>query len=373
MKIKKVLVTGGAGFIGSHLVDALIERGHSVRVLDALVDQVHQNQRSEHLDPRAEFLHGDVCDGELLRRALEDVQIVFHQAAEVGVGQSMYEPLRYMRANTLGTTMLLEEISKNRTAVKKVIVASSMSIYGEGEYECLKCGRVAPRLRTIEQLRDKQWEIPCPQCGGGLKPIPTTEEKPLYPTSVYAISKQDQEQLCLVMGRAYGIPTVALRYFNVYGARQALSNPYTGLCAIFSSRLLNNKNPLVFEDGEQSRDFVHVSDILKANLLAMERTDADYEALNIGTGVPTTVNEIGAMLAEGLRKNITAEITGQYREGDIRHCVADISKAKRLLGYEPKVQLREGLKELLAWVSQQTATDLVPQMQRELTTRNLVY
>lgn len=373
MTPKKILVTGGAGFIGSHLVDALIERGHSVRVLDALVEQVHQNQRPDHLDFRVEFLHGDVCDPELLRRALEDVQIVFHQAAEVGVGQSMYEPVRYMRANTLGTTTLLEEISKNRTAVKKIVVASSMSIYGEGEYECKNCGRMVPRLRTVNQLRQKQWEVACPQCGAQLKPMPTTEEKPLYPTSVYAISKQDQEQLCLVMGRAYGIPTVALRYFNVYGTRQALSNPYTGLCAIFSSRLLNDEHPLVFEDGEQTRDFIHVSDIVKANLLAMERSDADYEALNIGTGVPTTVNQIGAMLAEGLGKNIQAEITGQYREGDIRHCVADIGKVKCLLNYQPKVELREGLKELLHWVSQQTATDRVPQMQKELAARNLVY
>lgn len=374
MTNKKVLVTGGAGFIGSHLVDALLARGYSVRVLDALVPQVHTNQGPPaHLDPRAEFIEGDICDPVLLARALDGVDVVCHQAAEVGVGQSMYEPLRYMRANTLGTTMLLEQISKQRNGVRKIVVASSMSIYGEGEYECAKCGRVAPRLRSVPQLRAKEWEIQCPQCGGALSPVPTTEAKPLFPTSVYAISKQDQEQLCLVMGRAYGIPTVALRYFNVYGTRQALSNPYTGLCAIFSSRLLNDKTPLIFEDGKQSRDFVHVSDIVQANLLAIEKNDADYEAMNIGTGLATTVNEMAKLLSEGLGKNISGEITGQYREGDIRHCVADISKAKKLLGYAPKVALKDGLRELLAWVSLQTAQDLVPQMQKELAARNLVY
>jgi dTDP-L-rhamnose 4-epimerase len=370
---KKILVTGGAGFIGSHLVDALLARGYSVRVLDALVPQVHRNQKPAHLDTRAEFIGGNICDPLLLARALADVDVVCHQAAEVGVGQSMYEPVRYMRANTLGTTMLLEEISKKRVGVRKIIVASSMSIYGEGAYDCAQCGHVAPRLRDPQQLRAKQWEISCPQCRGKLRPLSTSEAKPLLPTSVYAISKQDQEQLCLVMGRAYGIPTVALRYFNVYGTRQALSNPYTGLCAIFSSRLLNGQRPLVFEDGEQSRDFVHVSDIVQANLLAIEKSGADYEALNIGTGIATTVNEMAKLLADGLRKSISAEITGRYREGDIRHCVADISKAKTLLGYQPKVALREGLRELLAWVSQQSAQDLVPQMEKELAARNLVY
>jgi dTDP-L-rhamnose 4-epimerase len=373
MKPKNILVTGGAGFVGSHLVDALVERGHSVRILDSLVEQVHQNEAPAHVNPRAEFLHGDVCDVESVRAALRHVDVVFHEAAEVGVGQSMYEPVRYMKANTLGTTMLLEEITRSGSGVKKLIVASSMSIYGEGEYECARCGKVAPPLRSPAQLAKHEWDIKCPQCNSEIKPVPTSEKKPLYPGSIYAISKQDQEQLCLVMGRAYNIPTVALRYFNVYGTRQALSNPYTGLCAIFSSRLLNDRSPLIFEDGEQSRDLVHVSDIVQANLLAMEKSDADYETVNVGTGQSLTVNDVARILAEGMGKDIQGEVTGRYREGDIRHCFADISKAKRLLGYSPKVRLEEGMKELIAWVKEQTAEDRVPVMEKELAARNLVY
>lgn len=373
MKPKKVLVTGGAGFIGSHLVDALVACGHKVRILDALVEQVHENQLAVHLNPAAEFMQGDICDIELLRSALKDVQIVFHHAAEVGVGQSMYEPVRYMKANTLGTTMLVEEITKPGSGIEKLIVASSMSIYGEGEYECGDCGRVAPKLRSPQQLAARTWDISCPQCGGAIKPVPTTETKPLYPGSIYAISKQDQEQLCLVMGRAYNIPTVALRYFNVYGTRQALSNPYTGLCAIFSSRLLNDRSPLIFEDGEQSRDLVHVTDIVQANLLAMERNEADFEAINVGTGESLTVNQVATILAEGMGKSIPAEVTGRYREGDIRHCFADISKARKLLGYSPRVRLQDGMQELIAWVKNQTAEDRVPKMEKELAARNLVY
>lgn len=367
-----ILVTGGAGFIGSHLVDALIERGHQVRILDDLVSQVHGDSAPANLNQQAEFIRADVNDRAAVQKALEGASVVYHEAAEVGVGQSMYEPERYMRANTLGTTVLLDEIVKRREQIKKVVVASSMSIYGEGGYNCSKCGAVAPQLRSNEQLAAKDWEVKCPNCGGTLTPTPTTEEKPIYPTSVYAISKQDQEQLCLVMGRAYQIPTVALRYFNVYGTRQALSNPYTGLCAIVSSRLLNNKAPLIFEDGAQSRDFVHVSDIVQANLLAMERSEADYLPVNVGTGVPTTVNQVAQMIAEGLGKNIKGDIVGQYRSGDIRHCISDISRAKKLLGYSPKVTLKDGLKELLGWVSKQTAVDKVEAATSELAKHQLV-
>lgn len=355
--MKNILVTGGAGFIGSHIVDGLIERGHRVRVLDALVEQVHAGAGPQYLNPKAEFLQGDVCDAELVNRALEGVDVVYHKAAEVGVGQSMYEITRYVRANDLGTAVLLEEIVKRRPQIKKLVVASSMSIYGEGAYACDSCGPVQPKLRPLSQLLDRDWEIDCPQCGAKAKPMPTNEDKPLFPSSVYAISKQDQEQFCLVVGRAYDIPVVALRYFNVYGPRQALSNPYTGVCAIFSGRLLNDESPAIFEDGEQTRDFVHVSDIVQANLLALETDKADYQALNIGTGSPISISEIASMLAQGLQKDIKPQVTGKYREGDIRHCVADISRARTLLGYEPKVKLADGIPELLEWVRQQQATN----------------
>jgi dTDP-L-rhamnose 4-epimerase len=373
MNKSKVLVTGGAGFIGSHLVDALVERGHEVLILDKLIQQVHGEKTPNHLNPDAELIQADICDKDAVSRALDGVDVVYHQAAEVGVGQSMYEPERYMRANTMGTTVLLEQIRQRRAQVKKLIVASSMSIYGEGGYFCANCGNVAPQLRSPEQLRSRKWEMECPCCKAELSPIATYEDKPLFPTSVYAISKQDQEQLCLVMGRAYGIPTVALRYFNVYGTRQALSNPYTGVCAIFCSRLLNDRPPLIFEDGEQSRDFIHVDDIVQANLLALESEAANFHALNVGTGIATSVNEMARMLAEGLGKEIQPQIVAEYRQGDIRHCVANIDRARTLLGYEPKVNLKDGLKDLLQWVKEQTATDLVDQAKLELATHNLVH
>ena len=373
MKKANVLVTGGAGFIGSHLVDELVDQGHRVRVLDMLVSQVHgENAEPKHVNPAAEFVRGDVCDRAAVDAALEGIDVVFHEAAEVGVGQSMYEIERYVRANDLGTAVVLEAVLARRPQVRKLVVASSMSIYGEGAYSCASCGPIAPQLRPTEQLRDRRWEVECPTCGAKLSPMPTSEEKPLFPTSVYAVTKQDQEQFCLAVGRSYGIPTVALRYFNVYGTRQALSNPYTGVCAIFSARLLNGNRPLIFEDGEQTRDFVHVSDIVQANLRALDTDRADYHAINVGTGRATSVRKVCELLAKGLDLDLEPEIVAKYREGDIRHCVADISKARALLGYEPRVSLEQGIPELLSWVKAQAAQDQVESATAELESRQLV-
>ena len=373
MEKLNILVTGGAGFIGSHLVDALVERGHRVRILDSLVEQVHGAAAPSHLRKTAEFMHGDVCDAKAIAAALDGMNVVYHQAAEVGVGQSMYEIVRYVKANDLGTAVLLEEMTKRPMQFKKLIVASSMSIYGEGAYRCSACkSDVYPQLRSDEQLASHDWEFKCELCSGVLDTVGTPEAKPLFPTSVYAVSKQDQEQYCLAVGRAYKIPTVAFRYFNVYGTRQSLSNPYTGVCAIFSSRLLNDQAPTIFEDGEQSRDFVHVNDIVQANLLALETNKGDYHAMNVGTGRATSVKQIAQLLAKGLGKNIDPEIVGKYREGDIRHCIADVSKAKDLLGYDPKVTLEAGLTELLAWLGEQDAEDRVESATAELAERSLV-
>ncbi len=373
MEKLNILVTGGAGFIGSHLVDSLVEKGHKVRILDSIVEQVHGANVPEHLNKDAEFIKADVCDADAVAKALDGIDVIYHEAAEVGVGQSMYEIVRYVRANDLGTAVLLEEVIKRPKQFRKLVVASSMSIYGEGAYLCESCDKmIYPQLRSNAQLDAHDWEFSCETCGGELKPIGTTEEKTLFPTSVYAVSKQDQEQYCLSVGRAYKIPTVALRYFNVYGTRQALSNPYTGVCAIFSSRLMNDQSPMIFEDGGQTRDFVHVSDIVQANLLALESDKANYQAINIGTGRPISVKEIAQMLAKGLGKDIEPEIVGKYREGDIRHCISDITKAKKLLGYEPKVNLEEGLHSLIDWVKHQTADDRVAAATEELAMRQLV-
>jgi dTDP-L-rhamnose 4-epimerase len=366
-----ILVTGGAGFIGSHLVDALVERGHRVRVLDSFVEQVHQSGDS-HLPAEVEVIRGDVRDRPVVDAALEDIEVVFHLAAEVGVGQSMYEIERYVGANARGTATLLEALIQKRHRVRKLIVASSMSIYGEGAYHCIECGPAAPEPRSLAQLNERDWEVKCQQCRGSLVSVPTPESKTLNPTSVYAISKQDQEQYCLVVGRAYGIPTVALRFFNIYGPRQALSNPYTGVMAIFSSRLLNNQSPLIFEDGLQSRDFTHVSDVVQANLRAMSSDDANYHAINVGTGIATSVSRVAELLAEGLGLDIEPVLVSRYREGDIRHCIADISRARRLLGYEPTVSLEQGIPQLLAWVREQQAADFVERATEELQSHGLV-
>lgn len=372
---RRVLVTGGAGFIGSHLVDALLERGYAVRVYDNLEPQVHGGLREEgkwpaYLSPEAERILGDIRDREALRRALRDVDVVVHLAARVGVGQSMYEIESYVDVNVRGTAVLLDLLANERHRVHRLIVASSMSAYGEGQYECEHCGVVYPAGRTEEQLRARDWEVHCPHCGAKVLPQPTPEEKPLAPASVYAISKRDQEEMCLAVGRAYGLPTVALRLFNVYGSRQALSNPYTGVVAVFSSRLLNGNPPVVYEDGQQRRDFLHVSDAVQAFLLAIEGENAAYSALNVGSGRPVTVRQIAEALISYLGSDLQPEVSGRYRAGDIRHCFPSIERL-HTLGYRPRVSFAEGIGETVEWVREQAAVDRFAAAQQELERRRL--
>ncbi|MGH3774097.1 MAG: NAD-dependent epimerase/dehydratase family protein [Pseudonocardiaceae bacterium] len=368
----KVLVTGGAGFIGSHVVDILLEHGHDVKVLDKLVDQVHGDKGPRYLPDDVELIAGCMTDRDSVAKALAGAEQVVHLAAEVGVGQSMYEISRYVHANTLGTGVLLDVIANDQNNVSKIVVASSMSIYGEGSYWCEEHGCTAPRLRTEEQLRRRDWEVWCPACGRELSPMPTSERKPLYPSSVYAVSKLDQELLCLAVGAAYGIGVTALRYFNAYGARQALSNPYTGVAAIFSSRLLNGRPPLVNEDGKQMRDFIHVSDIARATVAALTAPRADGQAINIGVGDPISILEVATTLGEALGLDIKPELTGNYRSGDIRHCWANPTLAQQLLNFTPKYRFREqGVKELIEWVRHQIAEDKSAEAARELKKRGL--
>jgi dTDP-L-rhamnose 4-epimerase len=357
MSGEKVLVTGGAGFIGSHVVELLLAQGNDVRVFDSLVEQVHLGEGPKFVPTEAEFIRGDVRHRDALANALKGVDRVVHLAAEVGVGQSMYEISRYVDANTGGTAVLLDILANDHTSVQQIVVASSMSIYGEGSYTCGVHGSIAPRLRFEAQLRDRQWEPLCPHCGEMLAPVPTAETKPLLPTSVYAISKMDQELLCLSVGAAYDIGVVALRYFNAYGPRQALSNPYTGVAAIFSGRLLNGRAPMAFEDGQQLRDFIHVRDVARATVLALSSENAKGEAINVGVGNPLTIVEVANILARELGVDLEPEVTGKYRAGDIRHCWADPTKAAALLDFSAEVSLKDGVSELVAWVSTQQAQD----------------
>ncbi|MCG3114064.1 MAG: NAD-dependent epimerase/dehydratase family protein [Candidatus Manganitrophus sp. SA1] len=368
---KQILISGGAGFIGSHLADELLAHGYRVRALDNLSEQVHGPRagRPDYLHPDVELIAGDVRDRAAVRRALEGVDAVYHFAAAVGVGQSMYEIARYTEVNNLGTAVLLEALIER--PVERLIVASSMSLYGEGLYRAADGSLMPESERSLLQLKASEWEVRDAE-GEILEPIPTPETKPPCLSSVYALSKYDQERICLMIGRAYCFPAVALRFFNVFGTRQALSNPYTGVLAIFASRLLNGNRPLIFEDGLQRRDFVSVYDVARACRLALEVPEAAGEALNIGSGRSYTIREVADRMAAALGKErIQPEITGQYRAGDIRHCFADIARARKVLGYEPRVTLEEGLVELASWLKGQVAIDRVSDARAELAARGL--
>jgi len=367
---KKILITGGAGFIGSHLADELLAHGYRVRALDNLSRQVHGNRAEppEYLNPKVEFIRGDVRDAAVVRKALEGVDAVFHFAAAVGIGQSMYEIVEYTSVNNLGTATLLQEII-NRP-VDALIVASSMSLYGEGLYRD-DSGELAAGDRSLEQLRSGDWEVRGPD-GRALCPVPTPETKAPQLSSIYALSKFDQERMCLLAGQAYGFRAAAMRFFNVYGPRQSLSNPYTGVMAIFASRLLNGNRPMVFEDGQQLRDFVSVYDIARACRLALETPAAAGGVFNVGSGTAFRIRDVGEKIARALGcENVNLDFTNRYRVGDIRHCFADITRARNVLGYEPRIRFEQGIEELTEWMKLQTAEDHVAEACSELSARGL--
>ncbi len=354
MPRRHVLVTGGAGFIGSHLVDELLAQGYEVSVLDALLPQVHGEAETDdegwpiYLDRRARRIKANLLDEGVFAQALEGVTHLAHLAASVGVGQSMTDIVDYTRNNVMTAAIMLETLSRSPHAVERVVVASSMSIYGEGEYVDSGGNRVAGRIRSRGQLLDRRWELEGPE--GILQAVATSETKLLEPASIYAVNKRDHEEMFLAVGRALDIPTVALRLFNAYGSRQALSNPYTGVAAIFISRLLNDQPPLVFEDGEQMRDFVHVGDVAKAFAAALGSDAPIWDVYNVGSGTPVTVNAIACTLARLLGKNIAPEVLERYRVGDIRHCFADISKLHAGFALDKPRNFESGMAELIEWV-----------------------
>jgi dTDP-L-rhamnose 4-epimerase len=369
---RHILVTGGAGFIGSHLVDGLIKKEYRVRVMDNLFKQIHPTGKlPDYFNNEAEFFHGDVTNRNDWLKALDGIDAVFHLASAVGVGQSMYEIEHYVKVNSLGTAILLDILANGTKKVKKVVVAASMSSYGEGTYECASCGKVRPALRSEEQLAKKDWNVYCPNCHKKVEPIPTSEDAKQNSNSIYAIGKKEQEEMVLTVGKAYDIPSVAMRYFNVFGPRQSLSNPYNGVAAIFMSRIKNDHAPIINEDGGQTRDFIHAYDVTAANIAAMEKDEANYEVFNVGSGVPVTIKGVAEVLIELYGSHVKPEITGKVRKLDVRHCFADTSKIRRLLGWSPKISFKQGLKEIIEWSRGQEAVDKVDFAMKELEKRGL--
>lgn len=354
--VKKILITGGAGFIGSHLVDKLIEeKGHDVTVLDILEEQVHGKIHGlpKYLNKETNFIQGSVTDYKILEDLVQKNNVIYHLAAMVGVGQSMYQVKKYVNHNILGTANLLDILANSEHNVEKLIIASSNTIYGEGKAKCDKCGIVFPKFRTPEQLKKRDWELNCPECGLKATPLLTDENTPFDSSSIYALSKKTQEEMGLLICDTYNINTTILRFFLVYGTRQSLSNPYTGVCAIFSSRLLNDKPPIVFEDGLQSRDFVNVNDVCQSLILALEKKAAKGEVFNVASGMPITIKEVAEIITKKINPKLKPIYNNQYRIGDVRHCLADISKIKNKLGYKPKVNFRESIDEVIEWIKPQ--------------------
>src|SRR6266851_2454093 len=346
---KRALVTGAAGLIGSHVTDLLVRKGWKVRALDNLEPQTHRRGKPAWVNPKAEFIHGDIRDRETIATALDKIDIVFHQAA---CGGYMPEISKYVHVNSLGTAQMLEVIREKSLPMQKIIVASSQAVYSEGAGICQRHGLVFPTVRPIEQLRKGDWEVHCPICGAVTKSAPTPENAPVGGETVYGLTKVDQEKLVLLWGKQVGVPAVALRYSCTYGPRQSIFNPYTGVIAIFCTRLLNNLPPVLYEDGEQTRDFSFVEDIARANLLAAETDKLDGLPVNAGSGRGTSIREIAQHISDVLKIDIAPEVNGEFRPGEMRHLTSDTTRL-RATGYEPRVDLAIGIGRYLDWIRTQ--------------------
>lgn len=374
---QKVLITGGAGFIGSRLSLALLEKGHKVVVLDILSEQIHGSDPSQStlyrsIADKVEFIKGDVQDQEVLEKALTGVDTVVHYAAETGTGQSMYTVKKYVDVNIGATGTLLDIIANKKNNVKKIIVASSRAIYGEGAYKCNEHGLFYPDARSGSHMEKGDFEIHCPTCDKASQMIPTTEVAPAKPSSIYGITKYNQEQMVLLMGKSLGISAIAYRYQNVYGPGQSLSNPYTGILSIFSTRMRNGNEVLIFEDGKESRDFVYIDDVVAATVLGIEHKEVIQEVFNVGSGVATDVHSLAKRLHEYLKSDVAIKISGNFRLGDIRHNVADLTHIQKILGFQPKVSFEEGLKRFVSWVQgEKIAEDTYDKSIKELKLKGL--
>lgn len=374
---QRILVTGGAGFIGSNLSNKLVSRGHSVRVLDSLSPQIHGDSPElsslyKSLDSNIEFIHGSVTSHHDLMMALRGIDTVVHLAAETGTGQSMYAIRHYTDVNIAGTALLLDLIANERYPVKKVVVASSRAIYGEGKYLCMRHGTVYPKERRATQLMEGDFELHCPECNEIITMLATDEGSMLRPNSVYGITKLNQEQMVLTVGKALGISALAFRYQNVYGPGQSLLNPYTGILSIFSTRILNGNPVNIFEDGKESRDFVYIDDVVDVTIRGIESEAGIVAPLNVGSGVPTDVLSVANTLKDSLNIDVPIEVSGKYRIGDIRHNFADLTNVSAMLGYQPSVLFDAGCKKFIQWVQGQSIQrDRYEESMAELSSKGL--
>jgi dTDP-L-rhamnose 4-epimerase len=370
----QILITGGAGFIGRSLVQSLLPQGHTIRVLDNLSEQVHGADASVPDELReVEFVYGDVCDPEAVKKAVQGSDAVVHLAAETGVGQSMYEITRYVMTNDAGTANVLQAIIEAERPLQRLVLASSRAIYGEGLYACAACGRVSPAGRAPADLEQARWEPVCPTCGAAITPLPTSEDAPPNPQSIYAVNKLTQEHLCRTVGQAYQIPTIILRYFNVYGPGQSLSNPYTGILSTFYARIQNGGSINVFEDGQESRDFVYIDDVVAAThkALCVPFDSLPTTTFNVGTGTALSIQELAETVVAASGTATPIACSGAYRIGDIRHAFADTRQAAQHLGFTAQTPLQEGIARWMEWANGCAAQNRTDMAQQELARHKL--